>query len=265
MDPYGQFKTFKFGDKNFLNMRIPFDPIQRSKEIERLVMTGKKRKYYRFRRARFYGGIVTADTVGCNLLCAYCWNYKKNLNPGSSPGFFHSPDEVSKRLIEILTDSRLRRVRISGAEPILGEDSFFHILEVMDFISSSIEDFEFILETNGIILGTDSNLSKSLSGIKNLYVRVSMKGYNEESFEKITGARGEFFWLQVRALRNLMDSGCFFWPAVMYEIFGEDGIGILKGVLESVGYEGEIELEYLYRYPFVDRNLKKRGIVDIFS
>ena len=51
---------------------FPFDPIQRSHEVEAVVMQGDKRMYYRFRYARFYGGVVTADAVGCCLLCAYC-------------------------------------------------------------------------------------------------------------------------------------------------------------------------------------------------
>ena len=58
-----------------MNTNFPFDPIQRSKDIESLVMQGNARHYYRFRYAKFYGSIVTADAVGCNLLCAYCWNY----------------------------------------------------------------------------------------------------------------------------------------------------------------------------------------------
>ncbi|MBZ5500452.1 MAG: hypothetical protein LAP85_29000 [Acidobacteriia bacterium] len=49
----------------------PFDPIKRSEEIESLVMRGDQRLYYRFRSSGHYGGVVTADTVGCNLLCAY--------------------------------------------------------------------------------------------------------------------------------------------------------------------------------------------------
>jgi len=34
---------------------------------EQGVCNERKRKYYRFRAARFYGGIATADCMGCNL------------------------------------------------------------------------------------------------------------------------------------------------------------------------------------------------------
>ena len=42
-----------------------FDPVIRARAVEKLVLVNGKRKYYRFRFARYYGGIVTADAVGC--------------------------------------------------------------------------------------------------------------------------------------------------------------------------------------------------------
>ena len=42
----------------------PFDPFVRASEVEKIVMEGSRRKYYRFRYSRHYGGIVTADAVG---------------------------------------------------------------------------------------------------------------------------------------------------------------------------------------------------------
>jgi len=44
--------------------------------------------------------VVAADAVGCCFLCAYYWNYFRNLNP-EKLGEFHSPEEVSRRIIEI--------------------------------------------------------------------------------------------------------------------------------------------------------------------
>lgn len=77
-----------------------FDPVERSKKIENLVMKDGERKYYRFRYSLYYGGIVTADSVGCNLLCAYCWNYFKNMRL-EKVGDFFSPEEVAEKLVEI--------------------------------------------------------------------------------------------------------------------------------------------------------------------
>jgi uncharacterized Fe-S cluster-containing radical SAM superfamily protein len=113
---------------------LPFNPIQRSDKVEQLVMQGDKRRYYRFRYAKFYGGIVTADAVGCNLLCAYCWNYSRNLNP-SSYGEFYSPSEVADKLLELSEKRKCSKFRISGAEPFLGKASALHLAEVIRLVS----------------------------------------------------------------------------------------------------------------------------------
>ncbi len=134
------------GEKNSKSLKLPFNPVERAKEVERIVMHDGKRKYYRFRYTRYYGGIVTADTVGCNLLCAYCWNYFKNLHP-EKHGKFYSPEEVAERLLKIARSKNCNLFRISGAEPILGKASAKHVAEVIAYT-----DGEFILETNGLML-----------------------------------------------------------------------------------------------------------------
>ena len=53
------------------------DPITLSKKMENLVSRENAKKYYRFRKTRFYGGCATADCLGCNLRCVYCWAQKK--------------------------------------------------------------------------------------------------------------------------------------------------------------------------------------------
>jgi uncharacterized Fe-S cluster-containing radical SAM superfamily protein len=78
----------------------PFDAFERASEVENVVMDGLRRKYYRFRYSRHYGGIVTADAVGCNILCAYCWNLSRNQNPETA-GVYRSPAEVAERLLKI--------------------------------------------------------------------------------------------------------------------------------------------------------------------
>ncbi|MGC9115604.1 MAG: hypothetical protein ACP5HH_06350 [Fervidicoccaceae archaeon] len=52
-------------------METGYDPIALGKIIEEVVTRREGgslyRKYYRFRGGRWYGGIATADAVGCNL------------------------------------------------------------------------------------------------------------------------------------------------------------------------------------------------------
>jgi len=238
-------------------LTLPFDPIERAKEVEDIVVKDGKRKYYRFRYARYYGGIVTADACGCCLLCAYCWNYFKNLNPESC-GKFYSAEEVVEKLKKIAEKKHCTRFRISGAEPVLGKRSFEHLLKVI----KAFEGFEFILETNGLILGYYPELVEQLAQFKDfLFVRISIKGWDEKSFEKISGAKGEYWIYQLKALKLFLDLGFNAWPAVMWEIFGSKGVKVLNEKLKALGIRPEeVELEYLEAYPFVKANLKKRGI-----
>jgi uncharacterized Fe-S cluster-containing radical SAM superfamily protein len=127
-----QIKATSSGRNLFIVMLdLPFDPIKRAKEVEGLVMQGLARKYYRFRPAKYYGGIATGDLVGCPFLCAYCWNYGRNLHPELSRDRHYSPQEVANRLLVIVKRKGFNKVRFSGAEPILDEQSFEHLYRVL--------------------------------------------------------------------------------------------------------------------------------------
>ena len=242
-------------------MKIPFDPIERAEFFEKVVMKDSKRRYYRFRFAPYYGGIVTADTLGCCFLCAYCWNYFRNLRPKSFGDFF-PPERVVEKMIEIAKRKNATRFRISGAEPILGKDSFFHLLKVIELIKEKFKNLEFIIETNGLILGYHPELIEELKRFRNfIFVRISIKGWDETSFEMISGAKGEYFIYPIKALRELKESNIVAWPAVMLEVFGKDGIRRLRERLIREKINEEIEIEYLEKYPFVEENLRKRGLI----
>jgi len=163
---------------------------------------------------------------------------------------------------EIAKRKSITRFRISGAEPILGKDSFFHLLKVIELIREKFPNCEFIIETNGLILGYYSELIKELERFRDfIFVRISIKGWDEPSFEKISGARGEYFIYPIKALKELREANIVAWPAVMLEVFGKEGIKGLKERLIGEGINGEIEVEYLEKYPFVEENLRKRGLL----
>jgi uncharacterized Fe-S cluster-containing radical SAM superfamily protein len=231
--------------------RTPFDPLQRAAEVEAIVMQDEKRKYYRFRASRHYGGIVTADAVGCPFLCAYCWNYGRNEFPGRF-GEFYSPSGVVEKLTAIARKKGITLFRISGAEPVLGRASYEHLLQV-------VKAGRFIIETNGLILGARPELIGPLKGL-DLAVRISMKGWDGESFERISGAKREFFEYPLIALKQLIGAGIDAWPAVMGDLFGTGGTRLLAARMEDAGIRTRIETEYLERYPFVVANLRQRGI-----
>jgi len=242
-------------------LSLPFDPLERAKAVEELVMDGLARKYYRFRPARYYGGIATADLVGCPFLCAYCWNYARNLHPELSRDRYYSPDEVAKRLLAIMKRKRFNKVRLSGAEPILGQQSFEHLYKVLEGIYKANPVCDFILETNGLLIGCEERFVQELSHFERLQVRVSLKGFDEESFEAISGSNRKCFGLPIKGLKDLIRNGINAWPAIMYEIFGPEGIGKISKTLMEYGIRPEeLEIEYLEPYPFVLENLKKRSI-----
>jgi len=233
-----------------MTQALPFDPIQRAAEMEAIVMQDKKRKYYRFRASRHYGGIVTADAVGCPFLCAYCWNYGRNESPGKF-GEFCSADNVVEKLTSIARRKKIRLFRVSGAEPVLGTASFDHLLKV-------VKAGRFIIETNGLILGARPDMAERLGGL-NVAVRISIKGWDGQSFERVSGAKREFFRYPLIALKTLIGAGVDAWPAVMGDLFGPEGTRRLAALMEEMGIRTRIETEYLERYPFVVSNLRHRG------
>lgn len=241
-----------------MKIKFPFDPLQKSKEVEQLVMKGGKRLYHRFRPAPYYGGIATADAVGCSFLCAFCWNYFRNLNPARFDRFY-SPQRAASNLLDIARKKSFRLFRITGSEPILGEASFEHVLEVARIIFRDHPHSIFILETNGFILGYNVDLIQGLR-FQNLWIRISLKGVDEDSFELITGARREFFKFPLIALKELEKQEIKVWPAVMRDLFTEEEISRLKGFLEGYQIKARLEEELLEAYPFVIENMQKRNI-----
>jgi len=240
-------------------MQIPFDPIQRSEKTEREVMKGEARLYYKFRAAPYYGGIATADAVGCSFLCAFCWNYRRNENPGRF-GRFYTPDQVAENLLKISRHRSFKLFRITGSEPVLGESSFDHLLKVIRIILNTEPYSKFILETNGLMLGFNEKLAQKLNHSQ-LLVRIALKGVDPDSFKKITGAKKDFFPYPFMALKTLREIGVKAWPALMEDLFTNSQIEKLKQTLLDFGVESELELEGLERYPFVLENLKRRKLL----
>ncbi len=162
------------------------------------------RRYYRFRATKFYGGSSTADVVGCNLMCAYCWSYRIN-SMYRSIGEFYSPYDVAHRLMIIAKENGYRFMRITGGEPTL---AYVHLLQVLEtLMSMGIRDIgRFIVETNGILFGyRPSIISELINYSSFITVRVSLKGCSEEEFTSITGADREFYNYQLNGVKNLFD------------------------------------------------------------
>lgn len=231
-----------------------FDPVELARETERIVCKDINRTYYRFRPARFYGGISTADCVGCCLRCAFCWSWRQVERP-TKFGDLHSPEDVASRLISIATTGGFRQLRISGCEPTIGRE---HLLRVLQFVPPR---FTFILETNGILLGSDKSYAEDLGNHPNLHVRVSLKGASSEEFSRLTGAIPEGFRFQLQALRNLVDAGVKVHPACMVSFSTPESIASLKDQLAKIFPSfADFEVEELILYPHVVARLKHKGV-----
>jgi uncharacterized Fe-S cluster-containing radical SAM superfamily protein len=230
------------------------NPLELAEKVEKVVSSGEKRKYYRFRPAPYYGGIATADCVGCCLKCLFCWSWHIIIQP-EKVGRFYSPGEVARNLVSIARKKGFQQVRISGNEPTLHRS---HLLSVLQLIPKEIH---FILETNGILIGHDPSYGRDLSRFSNLYVRVSLKGACPDDFTRLTQTETEGFDLQLKALENLVEEGVNCFPAVMSNFSSKEDIEKLRQRLKDIRTDFyDFEEEELILYPFVEENLKKADL-----
>ncbi len=213
-----------------------------------------RKKYYRFRPSRFYGGIATADCVGCCLECVFCWSWEATRRPAAT-GQFYTAESVAGKLLAIARKKKYKRLRISGGEPTLDRSHLERVLELVP------ENYEFILETNGILIGQDPAYAKMLSRFKNLYVRICLKGACEEEFSLLTGAVPEAFQLQLEALRNLACCGVQTHPACMISFSSDESIMTLRERLKVIHPDfEEFEVEELVLYSNVKERLDRLGV-----
>lgn len=227
-----------------------------AQETEKTVVTGKLKKYYRRARGgKWYCGIGSAYCCGCNLRCVFCWSGFPRDHPDKI-GEFYSPDQVFSQLEQVASRHGYRRL-ITGNEPTIGRNHLFGILELIDQTN-----FQFILETNGILIGHDRHYAKQLSRFKNLHVRVSLKATGSEEFSRLTGAEPKAFDLQLATLKTLLDAQASFHPALMISFSSTSDISELKYKLTEIhqSLADSLEEEYLILYPPVFERLKRARI-----
>jgi uncharacterized Fe-S cluster-containing radical SAM superfamily protein len=238
-----------------------YDPVKRHIAIEKLVTRrgpeGLERKYYRVRPARWYGGIVTADCVGCGLVCRFCWVSDAVANRPADVGIFYTPRQVAEKLVSLAKKCRLNLLRISGGEPTIGEE---HLLAVLENLRG--KEYRFILETNGIPIAYIEDYAESLAEYDFVHVRVSLKGCSEQEFAVLTGAKPEGFKLQLKALQKLVEAGVSCHPSVMVSFSTKRSLELLLQRLSQISPEmaNDIEIEELILYPHVVRKLQKYGL-----
>ncbi|MEZ0394732.1 MAG: radical SAM protein [Desulfurococcaceae archaeon] len=244
--------------------RLPgLDPFKLAEEVREKAVRreggSELRRYYRFRGARWYGGIATGDVVGCNLRCKFCWSWRYSFFPDR--GELYSPEEVARRLASIARSRGYKYARLSGGEPTI---SFEHAVEVARRLER--ENLTFILETNGLLIGLYKDYARELAGLRNVVVRVSFKGTTPGEFSMLTGAREEFFEYQFRALENMLEAGMEpgrdFYAAAMLSFSPEENVRKfverLKRIDPALGRN--LDAEYVILYPHVVDLLRRSGL-----
>ncbi|KXA96657.1 hypothetical protein AKJ37_04710 [candidate division MSBL1 archaeon SCGC-AAA259I09] len=222
----------------------PFDPMELAEKTREIVCNDGKRKYTKFYATGVYGGIGTGYTCGCCLRCVFCWVDQSRDYP-ERMGEFYSPEGAFEKLSEAADNYGTEKLRVSGAEPTLCRD---HLLRLLELVEES--DYgPFILETNGILFGSDESYVKEISRFEKPHVRVSLKAGTPEAFEEKTGGSLEAFELPFMAIRNLLEHEVSFHVAGMMDdprIVSEDERKNLAHRLEQIhpalveNFEGEV-------------------------
>lgn len=240
------------------------DPFKLAEVVEKGVYRVRggvpERRYYRFRGGKWYGGIATGDVVGCNLRCKFCWSWRYSFY--TDKGWFESPLGAFEKMEGIARRNKYKYVRLSGGEPTIGAEHLFELIKLFNEETG----LEFILETNGLLIGRDPALAKRIAGFERVAVRVSFKGCNEEEFERLTGADRKFYEYQLRALENLINYGLSpcreVYPAVMLSFSTEESYRAFRERLAEVHelLPECIDEEYVILYPHVADLLRRNGL-----
>lgn len=233
-----------------------YDPIELSKKIEMVVVENTLKKYYRFRPTGYYGGIATADTVGCNLRCKFCWS-SNSVWDTSNTGEFYPAGDVAETLQSIAETKGYHQVRVSGGEPTIGKQHLLHVLEQIN------ENYVFVLETNGILLGYEKAYIEDLSGFKNLHVRVCLKGADAEEFSLFTGAKIGFEY-QLKALEYLQENHMSFNIALV-SAHAEKKQHLFQQLQAMNLGNVMIEEEEIKLYPMVRKRLQQEQLLSYFE
>ena len=234
-----------------------YDPIALTRAAERVVVKGNKRKYARLSRPlRFYGGITSAQEVGCNLRCKFCFSDKPVRRPHST-GSYYTPQQVFEALEKGARKHGHKLISASASEGTLGREHLFELLELVEQ-----SDLIYVLETNGITLGNDPDFAYELARFRNLHVRVSIKGTTPKEYVKLTGAKSDSYDLPYKALEYLIDSKVSCNACLMISFSTEVDIRYAEQRLYRVwpGLLKSLEKEHITLFPKVAMRLANASL-----
>ena len=235
-----------------------FDPVKLSEQTEKIVIDGNKRKYVQLGRPlRFYGGTSSATEVGCNLRCKFCFSDQPVWNPKNT-GNFYSPQEVFDGLAKNARKYGHQLISASASEGTIG---LAHLYELLDIVEQS--EFIYILETNGINIGSNPDIAAQLAKYSRLHVRLSIKGCSPDEFHTLTGASRSAYELQFNAIKSLQKYEVSFNVCVVASFSDADGVNSIKQKLFGIspGILKSLEIEKIKPFPKVRARLSRYNLI----
>lgn len=166
---------------------------------------------------------------------------------------------------------KLKRARVSGAEPTLCPE---HICGILERVHQDAEAFDlFVIETNGVVIGTEDDLASRLAQYASRegdtvgHVRLSIRGGLPDPFMDKTGCSTEFLDLPFIAAQRLWDAGASFHVAVVVDLrfTSEDEKTIIYDRLNDIHptVRRGVEEEFLDPYPHALVRLRAVGREDV--
>ncbi len=235
-----------------------YDPIALAAATEKVVVAGNRRKYANLARPlRFYGGTTSATEVGCNLRCKFCFSDRPVRKPGIT-GRFYTPQQVFGALDKSAKKHGHKLISASASEGTLGKDHLFELLSLVDQ-----SDYIYILETNGMTIGHDSQFAKALSRFKNLHVRVSIKGTDSKEYARLTGANQASYAFPYKALKHLIEAKISCNACISLSFSKKVGLASAEQRLYAIhhGLLKSLEHEYITLFPKVRKRLHEEQLV----
>jgi SynChlorMet cassette radical SAM/SPASM protein ScmF len=135
-------------------------------------------------------------TEGCNMACRHCWLSPKFDTDGSL--YASLPVELFKNAIQEAKPLGLRRVKLTGGEPLLHPE-FSKLLAII-----RQNELALTIETNGLLC--TKKIASEIAKIPNRTVSVSIDGADAATHEWIRGVTGSFERAK-RAVKNLAETG----------------------------------------------------------
>ena len=134
------------------------------------------------------------STTLCNCKCNFCYN--KNSFAKKERKKIQLSTEECKRLIDIIYDAKINRIRFTGGEPLMRDDIF----ELAEYAKS--KGMETVLNTNGILINKE--IGKKIIKLFDICL-ISFFTCDPEYLESITNVKN-IYEMKIKSLENIQ--GC---------------------------------------------------------